>query len=99
MYMNRHENGAIRSVMSGCHFNGEVCISSSGHLPNTLIWGIIKRPSMETHGASLRYSGCCTGFCWDNSKPGIKPFITLFHWDLPQALQDSFGGWTDRKIV
>jgi hypothetical protein len=54
---------------------------------------------METHGASLRYSGCCTGFCWDNSKPGIKPFITLFHWDLPQALQDSFGGWTDRKIV
>jgi len=29
---------------------------------------------------------------------GITPFPTLFHWDLPQALQDK-GGWTKRETA
>jgi len=30
---------------------------------------------------------------------GIKPFVTLFHWDHPQYLEDAFEGWCDRKMI
>jgi beta-glucosidase len=33
------------------------------------------------------------------SANGIAPYATLYHWDLPQALQDRWRGWESRDTV
>ncbi|XP_058073483.1 beta-glucosidase 12-like isoform X1 [Magnolia sinica] len=30
---------------------------------------------------------------------GIRPFVTLFHWDFPQSLEDEYGGFLSSKVV
>jgi len=32
-------------------------------------------------------------------KNGIEPMVTIYHWDLPQALVNDYNGWENRQIV
>ncbi len=58
-------------------------------------------PRMFPHGDSAREE---RGFAFYDRlidsilEAGIEPLATLYHWDLPQSLQDK-GGWVNRDIV
>ena len=49
----------------------------------------------EPNEAGLKYYEAVTDACLAR---GIKPWITLYHWDLPQALEDK-GGWESRETA
>ncbi|MBY7141975.1 glycoside hydrolase family 1 protein [Virgibacillus sp. NKC19-3] len=55
---------------------------------------IIKNKEGEVNPEGIQFYHNVIDECLKN---GIEPFVTLFHWDLPQYLEDR-GGWIERDI-
>ncbi|GFZ13731.1 beta glucosidase 11 [Actinidia rufa] len=49
---------------------------------------------VETGLEAYRFS-----ISWSRLIPRIQPHVTLVHDDLPQALEDEYGGWLSRNVV
>ncbi|XP_068489475.1 beta-glucosidase 12-like isoform X2 [Phaseolus vulgaris] len=74
--------------------NGDVAIDSYHHYKEDV--GMMKDMNLDSYRFSISWSrilprGKLSG--------DIKPFVTLFHWDLPQVLEDEYDGFLSPLIM
>ena len=50
----------------------------------------------EVNEAGLQFYDDLINEC---KKYGIEPMVTVYHWDMPQALEDEYHGWESKKII
>jgi beta-glucosidase len=98
-----------KNILGGHHGNSacdfynlypkDIRLLNKLHIPNyrfSLAWsrifpqgtGSVNQPGVDYYNRLI--DGCL--------ESGIQPWITLYHWDLPEALEQK-GGWTNREIL
>lgn len=80
-------------------YKEDIALAKSMGVPNfrfSLAWSrILPEGTGEVNQAGLDFYHKVIDACLE---VGIEPFVTLYHWDLPLALEQQ-GGWTNRQIV
>jgi len=56
---------------------------------------ILPNGSGEINQAGIDFYNRVINYCIEQ---GVEPWLTIYHWDLPQTLETK-GGWTNREIV
>ncbi|OWM73464.1 hypothetical protein CDL15_Pgr026563 [Punica granatum] len=68
--------------------NGDVAVDQYHKYKEDV--GIMKEMGLDAYRFSIS---------WSRILPRIQPYVTLFHWDLPQTLDDEYGGFLSPRIV
>jgi beta-glucosidase len=80
-------------------YHKDLCLMHSMHIPNyrfSLSWSrLIPEGTGKINCKAVEYYNNVIDFCLEL---GIEPWITLYHWDLPDVLELK-GGWTNRDII
>lgn len=102
-----HQPGNIKD-----NHNGDVSVDQYNRYPEDV--AIMKNMGLNAYRFSLSWSRLLPTGRGEINQAGvdyynrlidslleadIEPWITLFHWDLPQALQEDFGGWESKVVV
>jgi beta-glucosidase len=81
------------------HYERDIDLVKELNIPNfrfSIAWTrILPNGEGEVNQAGIDHYHKVIDYCLQQ---GIEPWITIYHWDLPQALEVK-GGWTNRNIV
>ncbi|MFA6085280.1 GH1 family beta-glucosidase [Mucilaginibacter sp.] len=81
------------------HYERDIDLIKELNIPNfrfSISWSrILPNGEGKVNKAGIDHYNKVIDYCL---KQGIEPWVTVYHWDLPQALEDR-GGWTNRAVV
>ncbi|EHQ29274.1 GH1 family beta-glucosidase [Mucilaginibacter paludis] len=80
-------------------YRDDIALIKQLHIPNfrfSIAWPrVMPNGTGEVNQTGIDYYNSIIDFCLEC---GIEPWVTIYHWDLPQELELK-GGWTNRDIV
>ena len=80
-------------------FRDDIDLVKQLKIPNfrfSIAWSRILPDGIgKVNQAGIDHYNKVIDYCFEK---GIEPWITLYHWDLPQSLEVK-GGWTNREII
>lgn len=67
----------------------------------SISWSRIFPKGSPRHGGGVNEEGITyyNNLINELLKNGMEPFVTLYHWDMPQTLEDEYGGFRSKRVV